>query len=107
MIDQSGTSVRLRTLGWAVAFLAAGAALAAGWVGSRWSATARLGAGMALATFGFLLAAIPLSVWWLRRSTTAADYEGGCPVGATCACGHFNFKPRASCRQCGAATVYA
>jgi hypothetical protein len=99
--------MRLRSLGWSLAFMAAGVALAAGWVGGRWSATARLGAGMALATLGFLLAAIPLSVWWLRRTTRASDYEGGCPVGANCGCGHFNFRPRPACRQCGAPTVYA
>lgn len=89
--------------------LALGAVVAAGWVpgSDGWATGPRVGIAMALLALGGLLLALPAAAWLLARTTRPADYRGGCPVGATCACGHFNFKPRRACRECGALTRFS
>jgi hypothetical protein len=104
-----GASMGLRrSLLWGVAFLAAGAIVAGGWMpgSAEWSQGPRIGIATLLLVWGFLIMGFALSPWILRKTTRKEDYEGACPVGATCACGHFNFKPRKDCRQCGAATGF-
>jgi hypothetical protein len=87
--------------------LAAGALLLAGGPGAAGMAPGpRVGMGTFLLMLGLLLLAINAMPWVLRKTTKAEDYAGGCPVGARCACGHFNLKPRRACRECGAATAY-
>lgn len=94
---------------WATLFVACGLLVALGLVpgSASWAAAPRAGIATVLLVLGGTLWAIALVPLFLRRTTKAADYKGGCPVGATCACGHFNFKPRATCKQCGQATTYA
>ena len=74
---------------------------------SGWAAGPRIGVGTLLLTLGlvFLVGAFAGAI--RARTARVEGAGGGCPVGATCACGHFNFKPRKACRQCGAATTYA
>ncbi|MEA3202616.1 MAG: hypothetical protein QOI63_282 [Thermoplasmata archaeon] len=66
----------------------------------------RVGMGTFLLMLGLLVLAVAAAPWVLRKTTKAEDYAGGCPVGARCACGHFNLKPRRACRDCGAPTAY-
>jgi hypothetical protein len=100
--------VNRRALLWGLALAAAGALVLGGWVpgASSWQPGPRVGMGTLLAVLGFVLLAGSFAAA-IRERTERLDSKGGCPVGATCACGHFNFKPRKACRQCGAATVYA
>jgi len=88
--------------------LAAGALLAAGrFPGSASMAEGpRVGMGAFLVMLGFLVLTIAAMPALLRATTRPEDYEGGCPVGARCSCGHFNLKPRRVCRECGAAMAY-
>lgn len=97
-----------RALGWGLAFAAAGLLVLAGWLpgSASWATGPRLGMGTLLAVLGAVLAAGAFA-GAIRARTERLDSKGGCPVGATCACGHFNFKPRRTCRQCGAATAFA
>jgi hypothetical protein len=90
------------------AFLAAGALLLSGRIpGAAGMAEGpRVGMGAFLLMVGFLLLAIAAMPMILRATTRPEDYEGGCPVGARCSCGHFNLKPRRMCRECGAAMAY-
>ena len=74
---------------------------------SGWATAPRVGVATALISLGVLLLAMPAVVWILRRTARPGDYAGACPVGATCPCGHFNFKPRRTCRSCGAATAFS
>ncbi|HUR62251.1 MAG TPA: hypothetical protein VM286_07825 [Candidatus Thermoplasmatota archaeon] len=91
----------------AAAALAAGALLLADRLpGGATAAGPRIGMGVFLVTLGLLVLSLGAAPWVLRKTTQAEDYMGGCPVGARCACGHFNLKPRRACRECGAATVY-
>lgn len=94
-----------RTLGWGMAFALLGAAVLAGAGLSAWSSGPRIGAGTLLLVLGLVLV-VGANAGAIRDRTERLDSKG-CPVGATCACGHFNFKPRKACRQCGAATLYA
>lgn len=98
-------SMNGKALAWGLLFLLAGTVVAAGWVGRAWSTGPRLGAASLLLVLGAVLVIGSNAAWILRR--TQADGPGGCPVGKSCACGHFNFKPRRTCRQCGAATDLA
>lgn len=100
--------MNLRAFLWGIGMAAVGALLAAGsFRGSEvLEEGPRIGMGVALAVLGLTILAIGNVGWFLRKTAKAGDYDGGCPVGATCACGHFNFKPRKRCRQCGAATLY-
>ena len=95
-----------RAVVWGLLLMVAGVAVGVGFVGSAWSPNARLGAAVALETMGLLFLAIAVVPWILRRTTNPEDYKGGCPVGVRCACGHFNFKPRALCKTCGAPVTY-
>ena len=97
-----------RAVLWGLAFAAAGVLVLAGWVpgSSGWATGPRIGMGTLLATLGAVLIGGAFA-GAIRARTERLDGKGGCPVGATCACGHFNFKPRRTCRQCGAATQYA
>jgi len=99
--------VNRRTLGWALAFLASGVVAAAGWFpgAATLAQGPRIGFTVLLLTLGLVLA-VGSFAGALRMRSQRLDSKGGCPVGAKCACGHFNFKPRATCRQCGAATLY-
>jgi hypothetical protein len=99
--------VNRRTLAWSLAFTAAGVLAAGSWFpGSGAVAQGpRIGFAVLLLTMGFVLA-VGSFAGALRMRSERLDSKGGCPVGAKCACGHFNFKPRATCRQCGAATLY-
>ncbi len=96
-----------RTLGWSLAFTAAGILAAFGWFPGAADVAQgpRVGLAVLLLTLGIVLAAGSFA-GALRARTERLDSKGGCPVGAKCPCGHFNFKPRATCRQCGAATLY-
>ena len=98
----------LRSSIWGTAFVAAGALVAGGWLpgSAAWQMGPRIGVATFLAVTGLTVIAFALVPWVLRKTTKPADYEGGCPVGATCGCGQFNFKPRKSCRQCGKATTF-
>lgn len=97
-----------RAVLWGLAFAAAGVLVLAGWMpgASSWQLGPRIGMGTLLAVLGLLFLAGSFAAA-IRARTERLDSKGGCPVGAACACGHFNFKPRRSCKQCGAATVYA
>lgn len=97
-----------RTLLWGAAFLAAGLLVVSGLVpgSDGWAQGPRVGMGTFLVVAGFVLA-IGAFAGRIRDRTAKVDGKGGCPVGATCSCGHFNFKPRRTCRQCGAATLYS
>jgi hypothetical protein len=99
--------VNRRAIAWGLAFLAAGVVvLGALLPGSEeWSTGPRIGMGMLLVVLGVVFVAGAFA-GAIRSRTEANETKGGCPVGATCACGHFNFKPRKACRQCGAATMY-
>ena len=96
-----------RTLLWGLGFLLAGTLILGGWMpgASSWATGPRIGLGTFLAVAGFVLLAGSFA-GAIRDRTARVDGKGTCPVGATCSCGHFNFRPRKSCRQCGAATVY-
>lgn len=96
-----------RTLAWGLAFLAAGIVVLAGLVpgSDSWAQGPRIGMGTLLVVAGLVLG-IGAFAGSIRSRTERVDSKGGCPVGATCACGHFNFKPRRTCRQCGVATLY-
>jgi len=99
--------VKVATLLWGAAFATAGTLVALGSVpgSAAWQTGPRLGIAMVLILLGFFLLAGPWVTYAVRRASSK-DTPGGCPVGATCECGHFNFKPRQHCRQCGAATLY-
>ena len=99
--------MNLRAVGWGVAFLALGILLATGLLASAWGAAPRAGVATLFLVLGLVTILAGNAAWILRRTTRPEDYRGGCPVGATCACGHFNFKPRKSCKQCGAITKFA
>lgn len=101
-------AVNQRTLGWALAFLAAGLVVLSGLVpgSDRWPMGPRIGMGTLLLVSGLILG-VGAFAGAIRSRTDRVESKGGCPVGATCLCGHFNFKPRRTCRQCGAATRYA
>lgn len=101
--------MNLRALTWGLAFLLAGIAVGAAWLPGldSWGFGPRIGAATLLVVFGLILAVGANVRSILRRTTRAEDYRGGCPVGATCKCGHFNFKPRKTCRQCGAGTSFS
>lgn len=96
-----------RTLGWSLAFTAAGTLAAAGWFPGAAAVALgpRVGLAVLLLTMGLVLA-VGAFAGALRMRTERLDGKGGCPVGAKCGCGHFNFKPRTTCRQCGAPTLY-
>jgi hypothetical protein len=98
-----------RTVSWAAVFLAGGILVAGGWLpgSGDWSTGPRIGVATLLTVLGATVLGLGLVPIVLRRTTRPADYKGGCPVGATCPCGHFNFKPRTTCRQCGSATAFA
>jgi hypothetical protein len=100
--------VNQRTIAWGLAFAALGILVLAGWLpgASGWALGPRIGLGTFLVVAGavFLVGSFAGAI---RTRTERTDTKGGCPVGATCACGHFNFKPKRVCRQCGAATMYA
>ena len=100
--------MNVRALGWGFAFVAAGVVVAFGWLpgSAGWSTGPRAGLATGFLTLGVTMILAGNAAWFLRRTTKAEDYRGGCPVGATCQCGHFNFKPRKACRQCGAATSF-
>jgi hypothetical protein len=102
-----GAPVNRRTLGWAAAFLLAGLAVALGWFpGADHAAMGpRVGLAAALLTFAVVLGVGSFAAL-LRMRAQGSTGTGVCPVGAKCACGQFNFKPRTTCRQCGAATLY-
>jgi hypothetical protein len=101
--------LRLATFLWGLAFLAAGAVLAFGWWpgSAQWDLGPRFGMAAVLGMLGLALLSGPL---WRRiaRRTAAIEGPGGgnCPVGATCSCGHFNFKPKRTCRACGRETKF-
>ena len=96
-----------RTLAWSLAFTVGGMLAAASWFPGAGTVAQgpRIGFAVLLLTLGIVLA-VGAFAGALRMRTERLDGKGGCPVGAKCACGHFNFKPRTSCRQCGAATLY-
>lgn len=96
-----------RAIGWGLAFLAAGIVVLAAWLpgSDAWALGPRMGMGTLLVVLG-LVFVVGAFAGAIRSRTEAVDGKGGCPVGATCSCGHFNFKPRKACRQCGAATLY-
>lgn len=103
-----GLGVNRRTLGWALAFAVAALVLALGWFPGAATAAPgpRIGVTALLAMMALVLL-IGSFAGALQARSERLDSKGVCPVGAKCACGHFNFKPRATCRQCGIATHYA
>lgn len=108
MAGPVGAPVNRRTIAWAVGFHVAAAIVAFGWFpgASEAAAGPRIGLCVALATMGAILFVGAFTAE-LQARTARLDGKGVCPVGAKCACGHFNFKPRGTCRQCGAATSFA
>jgi len=98
----------VRSIAWGALFATAGAVVAGGWMpgSSSWATGPRIGIATLLIVLGLTVVGFAAAPWVLRKTTRPADYQGGCPVGATCACGHFNFKPRKSCKQCGMATAF-
>lgn len=96
-----------RTLAWAIAFALGALLLAFGWFPGAATAAPgpRLGLTAGLATLSLVLF-VGSFAGAMQARTQQLDSKGNCPVGATCACGHFNFKPRTKCRQCGAVTRY-
>ena len=108
MGDPVGGPVNRRTMAWAIGFHAAALVVALGLFPGADSAAQgpRIGLTVALATMGAVLLVGAFTAE-LQARTARLDGKGVCPVGAKCACGHFNFKPRSKCRQCGAATSYA
>jgi len=96
--------VNVRAIVWGLGMVALGIVLATDLVpGSARMATGpRIGIIALLITLGVTTLLIANAAWVLRRTTRPEDYEGGCPVGASCGkCGAFNLKPRTSCRSCG------
>lgn len=94
-------------MAWGLGSLAVGAALLATVPQDPGGALGpRLAMGAFLATLGVVLALGAFAADIRARTARVEGSGGGCPVGATCACGHFNLKPRRQCRHCGAATVY-
>ncbi len=102
-----GLVVNRRTLGWALAFAIAALLLAVGWFPGAANAAPgpRIGLTALLAMMAFVLL-VGSFAGAIQARSERLDSKGVCPVGAKCVCGHFNFKPRATCRQCGAATHY-
>ncbi len=100
--------VNVKALAWGVAFAILGILVAIGNLPGlgNWGSGPRIGAATALIVFGLTILLVANALWFLRRTTKPEDYRGGCPVGATCGCGHFNFKPRRTCKQCGLATSF-
>jgi len=98
----------MRKLLWGLAFVAAGATVALGGIpGSQaWATGPRIGVATLLIVLGLLSFGFALGPWIARR-TARPENQGICPVGATCECGQFNFKPKRSCKACGKATLYA
>lgn len=101
-------TVNRRAVAWGLVFAAVGVLVLGAWLPGLggWSLGPRIGAGTLLVVLGAVLVAGAFA-GAIRSRTERLDGKGGCPVGATCACGHFNFKPRRTCRQCGVATMYA
>jgi hypothetical protein len=100
-------AVNRRAIAWGLAFAAAGTLVLLGWLpgASAWATGPRFGAGTFLLVMGLVFVCGSFAAA-IRSRTARIDGPGGCPVGATCPCGHFNFKPRRACRQCGAATRF-
>lgn len=99
-----GTAVALRRVVTTPVLLLAGLALLLRWLpGTHGMATGpRIGMGILFVTLSVVVFAIANVETFLRKTTRPADYEGGCPVGESCAdCGSFNMKPRQACRSCG------
>ena len=96
-----------RAIGWGLAFVVSGVVVLGAWLpgSAGWALGPRIGMGTLLVVLGLVFVAGAFA-GAIRSRTEAVDGKGGCPVGATCPCGHFNFKPRKACRQCGAATSY-
>jgi hypothetical protein len=93
---------------WGAAFVAAGACIAASVIpGSEsWATGPRIGIASVLLLLGFFMIVGPWIAFAVRRASAKEGGGGNCPVGTTCGCGHFNFKPRAMCKQCGKDMVY-
>jgi len=93
----------LRTAVWGLAFVIAGVVVALGFLpgASDWSPGPRAGVAALLLALGATVLGVGLAARLLRR-----DETGACPVGATCACGHFNLKPRRTCGACGQPTAF-
>ncbi|MHB8634574.1 MAG: hypothetical protein ACYDBQ_11530 [Thermoplasmatota archaeon] len=92
---------------WGLGFVAAGLVVAFGLLpGSHgWAPGPKAGIASVLVIVGVVTASLAMAGWIVRRTEAAGG--GGCPVGASCGCGHFNFKPRRSCRACGLALTWA
>ncbi len=100
--------VRTGALVWGLFFALAALVVSAGAMpgAASWSAGPRLGITTVFFLLGLLFLVGPLLAGASSRRSRAAG-SGTCPVGATCVCGHFNFKPRLACRACGQPTHYA
>jgi hypothetical protein len=102
--------VQWKAIWWGAALGATGLVVAFGMVpgSNAWAAGPRYGISALLLTTAAFLFCIP-TFGWIGRRTARVEGNGGanCPVGATCACGHFNFKPRATCRACGQPTAFS
>ena len=104
MAHPVGASVGLLgSLVWGLLFAGAGTVVAAGWLpgSDGWALGPRIGIATVLIVLGVTVVGFASAHQFAR-----GDAPGNCPVGATCGCGHFNFKPRRTCRQCGTATVF-
>lgn len=94
----------LRATFWGLGLAAAGGLVAAGAVpgSGDWTTGPRVGVGTLLLVLAVMVVGFAYTPWLLRRFTRPADYEGTCPVGASCTgCDAFNLKPRTVCRVCG------
>lgn len=94
-------------LAWGLAWLAAAAVVGLGALpgSDGWGMGPRVGLTVLLGMLGATVALAGNAAWFLGKTTRPEDYEGGCPVGARCACGVFNMSTRKTCKGCKAALV--
>ncbi len=61
----------------------------------------------ALILLGLILLVSALIGPWMLRRTAKASGTAVCPVGARCACGAWNWRPRRLCSSCGSLTAWS
>lgn len=101
-----GGAVNGKAIGWGLSFLGLAVVIAAVPGSLAVSAGPRIALVTALALFGLILLATALVGPWMLRRSAKESGTGTCPVGARCACGAWNWKPRAACGSCNAPTAW-
>lgn len=93
--------MRAKTLGWIVGPAALATILAFDLLPGDVAQTPKFLLIGVLYTISFLVLSVPVTTWFLKRTTRSEDYQGTCPVGKVCPdCGAFTFAPRKDCRSC-------